>query len=102
MQTDVKFLKRLNNSFFKWLMITYIALLLILGYKIYQYTSAYDEIISNKLKLFFFSIKEMLDALDGWAIFWMVIFVFIVGTMICHYLQRKIVEQGGSLLDEDE
>ncbi len=106
MNFDLDLLKKLNKRAFKWSMTAYVVLSSILVYKIYRNTSDFCNLlwddISYKIQSLFYSTREILDSLDGWVVFWTLVGTFAVSLMVCSFLQRKITEQGRSLIDDDE
>lgn len=107
MKLDINLLKKINKKVNKWSSIAYWALSSILCYKTYRYISDYInsynwEIVSHNFQSIFYSIRELLDSFDGWVVFWILVSIVTVSCLICSYLQKKITQQGGSLLDQDE
>jgi hypothetical protein len=57
--------------------------------------------IFERLKALFYSAVDYVDSINGWELFTSTIGVLIVGTTILHFIQKKIVDRGESLCEEE-
>ncbi len=104
MNFDVNTLKKIKNKAIKYSIISYTTLSSILMYKVYNrfFSEIIWENVSFRFKVLFYEIMGFLEALDGWIVFWTLVSIFGITLIICRLVERKIMEQGGDLTDDDE
>lgn len=105
----MKNLKLLNKYIIRFLMTVYciataVFMSKVFMSKVFIYINAHEtetNEIFERLKLLLLSCVNVIDSIDGWGLFTLVFFVLVIGTIILHFIQKKILD-GGEILSEDD